>query len=466
MLGIVYKNMPITTEALKLPRRTYEMLIDIQPALNRLLINMSRDLKFMEAVLKNCDAFTENLLNLHRALLCEEPYGIASKADLGVFRMDYIVIDDGRRPKQVEMNTIAAGLAGIMPRVVNFHKYTFEKYRKTVKSKPIQEHKPPEMDKHLGMPEALARAHHFYNKTQPKSNGSSNGGVETVQTGILFVIENFVVNIFDHKTIEMHDSLANIPVYRAIFRTLDEKRLRLGPNRELLLRTGANTHVEISVVYFRTTYDPKDYDFEGSWKIRAQIERSRAIKCPSLALQLVGAKVFQTVLTKPEILERFLSPCDHHKKKQISETFVSFYPINNDVLKMVQKFGAENYVLKQNREGGGYNIFGREIIPKLGDILRTGKQEEYLLMDYINQTPEIGYVIGHKNRPLVTQNSKNGSNLLNTELGIFGSILVTPCGNEIFSAESSYLLRVKPVGCNELGIMSGQGAVSSLNLID
>jgi glutathione synthase len=38
----------------------------------------------------------------------------------------------------------------------------------------------------------------------------------------------------------------------------------------------------VSVVYFRSGYTPKDYPGEEQWKARFMIERSSAIKCPSI----------------------------------------------------------------------------------------------------------------------------------------------------------------------------------------
>jgi glutathione synthase len=46
----------------------------------------------------------------------------------------------------------------------------------------------------------------------------------------------------------------------------------------------------VSVVYFRAGYAPSDYFGEDEWAARALIERSAAIKCPTLGYQLAGTK--------------------------------------------------------------------------------------------------------------------------------------------------------------------------------
>lgn len=46
--------------------------------------------------------------------------------------------------------------------------------------------------------------------------------------------------------------------------------------------------VEVGVVYFRTYYSPDHYTDEKDWQIRLLMERSKAIKCPSIHYQLAG----------------------------------------------------------------------------------------------------------------------------------------------------------------------------------
>ena len=52
-----------------------------------------------------------------------------------------------------------------------------------------------------------------------------------------------------------------------------------------------------SVVYFRAGYSPADYPSESraEWRARALLERSKAIKCPTVGYQLAGAKRVQQV---------------------------------------------------------------------------------------------------------------------------------------------------------------------------
>ena len=46
----------------------------------------------------------------------------------------------------------------------------------------------------------------------------------------------------------------------------------------------------MSVVYFRTGYELEAYPTEQEWLVRLLLERSLAIKCPSIQYHLAGTK--------------------------------------------------------------------------------------------------------------------------------------------------------------------------------
>ena len=56
------------------------------------------------------------------------------------------------------------------------------------------------------------------------------------------------------------------------------------------------------------------------------LERSRAVLCPSAAYHLVGTKKVQQVLSKPGMVERFIS--DPHHVKMIRDTFAKLYSLD------------------------------------------------------------------------------------------------------------------------------------------
>lgn len=135
---------------------------------------------------------------------------------------------------------------------------------------------------------------------------------------------------------------------------------------------------EIAVVYYRSAYTPSDYPSSLQWEVRQQLECSLAIKvylyfslviiqCPNVLLHLAGCKKVQQQLCLPGILEEVLS--DISKVEVLRSCFTDLYPAV-DVIKNQELFQLvcehpELFVLKPQREGGGYNIWDEEIVKVL-----------------------------------------------------------------------------------------------------
>lgn len=174
-----------------------------------------------------------------------------------------------------------------------------------------------------------------------------------------------------------------VQVLRRSFAQLHEQAsISSSPTRELFLTspTSPNRSIEISVVYFRAGYTPNDYPTNVEWDTRHLIERSRAIKCPSVALQLSGAKKVQQVLTEPGVLDRFIAEDEYRlERDEMVTTFMKLYPLDDsplakEALKLAYSH-PERYVLKPQREGGGNNIYKGDI-PAFLDKLEREDQEK------------------------------------------------------------------------------------------
>nr|GFD58583.1 glutathione synthetase, chloroplastic [Tanacetum cinerariifolium] len=81
-------------------------------------------------------------------------------------------------------------------------------------------------------------------------------------------------------------------------------------------------------IYYRAGYSPDDYVKEQDWEARLHLEKSRAIKCPSVLTQLAGCKKVQQVLATPHSphLKRFLP--DDEIASQLLKTFAPIYPLD------------------------------------------------------------------------------------------------------------------------------------------
>lgn len=231
---------------------------------------------------------------------------------------------------------------------------------------------------------------------------------------ILFVIEDVTYNICDQRFHEFYIR-ETYPHVQVIRRSLSEiyEQGKLGPNGELLLGD-----LEASVIYFRAGYEPGHYHGSNEWTARLLMERSKAIKCPSIHYHLAGTKKVQQALAKPGILKRFIN--DEQKINSISEIFTGLYSLDKheqgeEAIKLALE-NPERFVLKPQREGGGNNVYGEDI-PAALEKMSEDERSAWILMERIFPPLSKGYMIrpGGNMPPEIVN--------LVSELGIFGAII-------------------------------------------
>lgn len=93
------------------------------------------------------------------------------------------------------------------------------------------------------------------------------------------------------------------PNVKVIRKTLTQliNEAKLGDKKELIVNDKT-----VAVVYFRCGYSPDQYFTEKEWDVRLLIERSLAIKSPSIQYHLAGTKKVQQALAKPGAVARYL----------------------------------------------------------------------------------------------------------------------------------------------------------------
>lgn len=204
--------------------------------------------------------------------------------------------------------------------------------------------------------------------------------IGNTKAAILFIIEDITYNICDQRFHEFQIR-ENYPHVKVIRKTLTDvfNTGVLGSNKELIV-----DGIVVSVVYFRAGYEPGHYHSQNEWSARLMIERSSAIKCPSIHYHLAGTKKVQQALAKPGILKRFLT--DEEDITRVKEIFTGLYSLDKEeggdkVVDMVLK-NPEGYVMKPQREGGGNNIYGSEIPEKLIEMSEE-ERSAYIVMDRI-----------------------------------------------------------------------------------
>ena len=232
-----------------------------------------------------------------------------------------------------------------------------------------------------------------------------------------------------------------------------------------------NKVVEISTVYFRAGYTPTDYPTQTQFDTRLLLERSRAIKCPTIQLQLAGGKKVQQVLTKPGVLESFLLDRARWSGPDFTEvdaallrdSWMGMWGLDENGDKGVEKarLTAERLVLKPQREGGGNNVY-KSSIPGFLDTLPTVEREAWIAMELI-ETPK-----GVSNYLVRAGSGSQGAVKTETisELGIFGWALFGPGAKEVKHEEAGWLVRTKGTNSDEGGIATGFSVLDSLLLVD
>ncbi|OTF69588.1 glutathione synthetase-like protein, partial [Euroglyphus maynei] len=349
--------LPVTAFPTPLHKSAFQLANNLQPSINELIHKISTNHQFLEqTLLKLPDEFVAKLFNIYETVTKE---GYAASHQLGIFRSDYM-IDEHQNLKQVEVNTISSGLCAMTQQVTKLHRYTLKYY---------QGLDDDQIDRHIAVNKSLEHtaqslidAHLIYS-----SNASSSA--------ILFVVQEQEANVMDQKMIEWKMK-PFVQSFRRSFRELDNGNISLGPNKQLLLTVGNEMKQEISVVYFRAAYSSSCFRYENSWKLRLLIEQSRAIKCPSIQLQLAGFKQFQPLLSDRTIFDRF---CCHPNADQLYDTFAKFYTISPSSRDMVAE-NSSGFVLKSNQEGGGNNVFGEQIVAKLDEMLNQNEKDAHFLM--------------------------------------------------------------------------------------
>lgn len=318
----------------------------------------------------------------------------------------------------------------------------------------------PENPSTYGLAQGLQVAVNYYTKaSQPDYDPC-----------ILFLISSSEPNIFDQRHLEyaFKELQPSVPVFRlSLSEIFTHTKIRDTQKRELLyhLPSCPSKIYEVAVVYFRAGYSPSHYPDSSCWNARLNIERSNAIKCPSILTQLAGIKKVQQVLatptsSNPPVLSRFFLS-DTRAQMNIEDTFTAIFPLDDSPAGLeAQKLATDSdlckgYVLKPQREGGGNNIYG-SAIPSF--LLSTPKAQwkSFILMKLIF-TPQVQ---NHLLRNGVIQSTG-----VICELGVYGICIWNQATKEILENEQAgYLLRTKSDQSEEGGVASGFGFMDSCYL--
>uniref|UniRef100_A0A2K5YGJ3 Glutathione synthetase n=1 Tax=Mandrillus leucophaeus TaxID=9568 RepID=A0A2K5YGJ3_MANLE len=259
---------------------------------------------------------------------------------------------------------------------------------------------------------------------------------------VLLIAQEKERNIFDQRAIENELLARNIHVIRRTFEDISEKG-SLDQDRRLFV-----DGQEIAVVYFRDGYMPRQYSLQN-WEARLLLERSCAAKCPDIATQLAGTKKVQQELSRPGMLEMLL-PGQPEAVARLRATFAGLYSLDmgeeGDQAIAKALASPSRFVLKPQREGGGNNLYGEEMVQALKQLKDSEERASYILMEKIEPEPFENCLLRPGSPAQVVQ--------CISELGIFG-VYVRQEKTLVMNKHVGHLLRTKAIEHADGGVAAG-----------
>ena len=446
---------PVAMLPFKIPSKAFQDCVSLSPLWNKLVDAVARDIEWLHGTLEpvaKADPFTGRLLEISKEIHKE---GLLQPLMLGIHRSDYMLhesVEEKVPPRflQVELNTIASSMGAHASNVCKLHRFLLGRFAGDKEDRgpvatqlrqhfdlsssasPVEIHRRlPENATLQAIPAALAKAHQVYGVKDSK---------------VVFVMNEDGRNFADWCQVEY--GLWHNHGIRVIKKTLAQLKRDATVDEHGKLMLGA---FEVSVVYFRAGYGPEDYPTEVEWAARSMLEKSKAVKCPSVDYQLVGAKKVQQALARPGAVERFLSSRDSAKLRSCFAGLWGLGPLEDDA-EIIKKACAqpEQYVLKPQREGGGHNFYGADVAKKLKE-LSAEDRSAYILMQRI--------MPGLQASVMTRQGQLQVMNCL-SEFGFY-SVYVGDGRRVYMSQHAGHLVRTKAQGVDEGGVAAGYAVISS-----
>ncbi|XP_075985779.1 glutathione synthetase-like isoform X2 [Anticarsia gemmatalis] len=420
------------------PKAEFEKAVELQPILNELMHKVAHDDDFLMNTLQNAlqvDEFTANLYDIWMKVRKEQ---VTQSLSLGLFRSDYLMQQhEDRKIKQVEFNTIATSFGAIASYLPSMSRYILRQLGHGDLIKNM-----PENRALSGLCAGIIEAYDLF-------------GVPTAV--VLFVVEEVSYNICDQRfhEFEISEKRPDIMIHRKTLTEINEET-ELNDKKQLVI-----DGKPVAVVYYRSGYEPAQYPSTKEWDARLKVERSTAIKCPSIHYQLAGTKKVQQALAGPGVLEKFMG-CGASTSR-VRDIFTGLYSLDFDesgerAVEMALA-DADRFVLKPQREGGGNNMYGADVRDALLRMRHSRERAAYILMERILPPLVPGYVV----RPNAAMPPPVVD--LVSELGIYGVIIGTK--DKVYhNRQVGHVLRSKLADANEGGVAAGLGALDSPYLID
>uniref|UniRef100_A0A914I0K1 Glutathione synthetase n=1 Tax=Globodera rostochiensis TaxID=31243 RepID=A0A914I0K1_GLORO len=434
---------PISLFPSPFPRKAFEKALAVQKDMNLLYFRVASDNEFMVEAFKDLIPGDAHIAKLWQIVQEVREEGIRQPFTLLIQRADYMlnVVEDPKAGeeqyeiKQVEVNGGAISGLGMKRRNSELHRQMLRKVGMDISASPVNQ---PDF--------ALVEALHMAWKQFGDSNAL-----------LMFLTPPKISYVFEQRHIASELERVSNGKIEVIFVSLfgTAKILHLDPEDFSLRRNSDGRRV--AVVYSNMSplgYRPSS-NYDMQMEARKMIERSTAIKAPSLAIGISCTKKIQQLLTKPENLKRFFPrPEDAETIENIRSTFAGLWGLENDdqqtqeLIKDAME-NPSNYVLKPNRECGGNNYFDEQI-PEAFQKFTPEERAAHILMQKLRPMAVQNYLL----RPL--KEPKESSVV--PELGVYGFLLGNMVDGSVqHNVQQGYHFRSKLAHLNEGGISAGFG---------
>ncbi|WZZ01347.1 hypothetical protein YC2023_073675 [Brassica napus] len=476
--GVGMTHAPISLLPTQFPESYWKQACEVAPIFNELVDRVSLDAKFIQDSLsrtKKADIFTSRLLDIHSKMLESNKKEVWFHVNLdslvrmfwiifiwmwlclqdirlGLHRSDYMLDEETKSLLQIEMNTISCSFPGFGRLVTELHQSLLRSHGDHLG---LDSERVPKNTSNSQFADAMAKAWLEYN------NPRLDLAKELISKGFMFKDRIFlcfravVMIVVQPDERNMYDQhwLSSVlrEKYPLLYLSLAEVETEGSVQEDGTLIVDGQ---EVSVVYYRSGYTPRDYPSESEWNARLLIEQSSAVKCPSIAYHLAGTKKIQQELAKPGVLERFMDNKDDVAK--LRKCFAGLWSLDDPeiIKKAIEK--PELFVMKPQREGGGNNIYGDDVRENLLRLQKEGEEENaaYILMQRI--FPKVSNVF------LVREGVYHRDQAI-SELGIYGAYLRNK-ERVIINEQSGYLMRTKVSSSDEGGVAAGFAVLDSIYL--
>ncbi|KAI7610328.1 glutathione synthetase large chain, partial [Hortaea werneckii] len=295
--GALATTAPVTMFPSLFPEGCFDQAKSVAKSYNELYSAIASNESWLKEIVEELVEIDEFMAELWKVHLAVKKQGYVQPLNLGLFRSDYMVHVDASdsKPKatvkQVEFNTIASSFGGLSSQVSAMHRHllSIDAYPESTSSL-IKSTTLPQSTSVPELARGMAVAHDAYGK-------SSTG----LPTCVIFLVQDPERNVFDQRHLEYAlNSTHAVKTFRLTFaRVLADTEVNA--SRKLIYSPphAPTKKFEVSLVYFRAGYAPSEYHGKQDWDARLHIERSAAIKCPSILTHLAGTKKVQQVLATP-----------------------------------------------------------------------------------------------------------------------------------------------------------------------